>query len=119
MAEYKIGDIVEGTCTKVINYGAFLIFDDDVQGLLHISEISNQYIYNIANKIKVGIVYRVKVIEVSPDGTFLKVSMKQITDEDLEKIRMNGNNRLIVNEDDLDFSSLKENLDIWTKEKNK
>ncbi len=117
MMKYKVGDIVEGTCTKVLNYGAFLLFDENTQGLLHISEISDQFIYNIANKIKVGMVYRVKVIELGQDGNFLKVSMKKITSEDIEKNKEENNNRDFINPQDVDFTELKNNLDNWVKEK--
>ena len=44
MAQFKAGDVVEGTVDSIKPYGAFIKLDDGVDGLLHISQISTQRI---------------------------------------------------------------------------
>ena len=54
MAEYKVGNIVKGTVNGIETYGAFINFDEYYSGLIHISEISDNFVKNINDFIKVG-----------------------------------------------------------------
>ena len=42
VAKYQIGDVIEGTVTKLVNFGAFVRVEEGLEGLIHISELSNQ-----------------------------------------------------------------------------
>ena len=41
MNKYQVNDIIEGTVIEIKSYGAILLFDGEIKGLLHISEIAN------------------------------------------------------------------------------
>mgnify|MGYP003827040887 FL=1 len=73
--EINQGEIFEGKISKIYDFGAVVDFANNHQGLLHISEISPNYITNINDVLKIGQVLPVKVIEVSPDGK-IKLSLK-------------------------------------------
>ena len=59
---YEIGDFVLGTVEQIRPYALFMSFDNGVKGLLHISEISDDYIRDIELFGSVGDVIKVKVI---------------------------------------------------------
>jgi ribosomal protein S1 len=42
VAKYKIGDVIDGTVTKLVNFGAFVRVEEGLEGLIHISELSHQ-----------------------------------------------------------------------------
>ena len=53
MDKIKIGDIVFGKVTGIEKYGIFLSLDDNINGLIHISDISNSFIKNINDSDKI------------------------------------------------------------------
>lgn len=73
----KVGEIVYGKITNILGYGAFVTVDD-YDGLVHISEFSDNYVRNIADYVKVGQSVRLKIIEIDDTNKRLKLSFKQI-----------------------------------------
>ena len=78
---FKKGDIAEGIVTSIKKYGVFLSFDGGYIGLLHISEISTNFVNNISNFFKVGDLVNVLIKDVDKNSKFLKVSIKDLPDE--------------------------------------
>lgn len=74
----KIGDIVEGVVTGVIDFGAFVNVDG-IEGLIHISEISWERVENPRSYIKVGQTVKAKIIAIDKDR--LSLSLKQMTED--------------------------------------
>ncbi len=68
----KIGDIVKGRITGIKTYGAFVKIDDEVDGLIHISEMSDGFVKSIEDFVSVGDTVDLKVIKISDDN---KVSL--------------------------------------------
>ena len=112
--KYEVGDIIEGTITKIVNYGAFLIFDHDVTGLLHISEITDNFVFNIGKMLKVGSTKKVKVMEVNEENGFLKVSLKKVGREEIVKFKSEGK-LSNISDDEISFDALNEKLLEWEK----
>ena len=54
MAKYKIGDVIDGTVTKLVNFGAFVRVEEGLEGLIHISELSNQRVAHPGDVVKEG-----------------------------------------------------------------
>ena len=77
-AELSIGDIVEGTVTGVIDFGAFVNVDG-IEGLIHISEISWERVEDPRKYVKNGEVIKAKVIAIDKDR--LSLSIKQLTED--------------------------------------
>lgn len=72
----KIGEIYEGSVTKVTNFGAFVRLDVGREGLVHISEIADAYVKDINEFVKEGNKVKVKVVQIKGDGK-IDLSIKQ------------------------------------------
>lgn len=80
MSKYKVGDIVEGRITGVVDFGAFIEFgtgDDRLEGLVHISELAWQRIDNPRDFVKVGDVVKAQIISVDDSKVSLSVRRLQ------------------------------------------
>jgi small subunit ribosomal protein S1 len=77
-AELKVGDVVEGIVTGVIDFGAFVNVDG-IEGLIHISEISWERVDNPRNYVKVGDTVKAKIIAIDKDR--LSLSLKQMSED--------------------------------------
>jgi small subunit ribosomal protein S1 len=77
-AELKVGDVVEGVVTGVIDFGAFVNVDG-IEGLIHISEISWERVDNPRNYLKVGDTVKAKIISIDKDR--LSLSLKQMSED--------------------------------------
>jgi glucose-6-phosphate isomerase len=78
VSKIKVGDIVECVVTGVQSYGAFVLIDNSINGLIHISEISKGYVRNIEDFVKVGETVYVKILELDEEDLRAKVSLKEI-----------------------------------------
>jgi small subunit ribosomal protein S1 len=84
LEKYKIGDTVKGTVTGIVDFGVFIKFDE-LEGLIHISEIDWQIIDNPAEFFKVGDEVKAKIVEI--DGDKVSLSTKALKDNPWEKIK--------------------------------
>jgi small subunit ribosomal protein S1 len=93
LKDYKKGDIVEGEITGIADFGAFIKFPlptesskDQIEGLIHISELDWQLVENPAEVVKVGDVVKVQIIDINNNQVFLSLkSLKQNPWEKIEK----------------------------------
>jgi len=107
---FKEGDITEGIVTSIKKYGVFLSFEGGYIGLLHISEISTNFVNNISNFFKVGDLATVLIKEVDKDSKFLKVSIKDLPDELNEYKEILPSKKVTSYLKDIDFSKLEKSL---------
>ena len=70
------GDVVQGRVAEVRDFGAFVWLDDGRKGLIHISEISDDFVKDIHNRIKPNQKVKIKVLSVKDDGR-IELSLKQ------------------------------------------
>ena len=77
-AELKVGDVVKGVVTGVVDFGVFVNVDG-IEGLIHISEISWERVSNPADYVKVGESVEAKIIAIDKDR--LSLSMKQLQED--------------------------------------
>jgi small subunit ribosomal protein S1 len=75
---YKPGDVVRGTVTKITNFGVFVGLEDGLEGLLHISEISDDKVENAEEVVKVGDQIEVKILRVDVEERKIGLSMKRV-----------------------------------------
>ncbi len=78
-SRYKPGDVVNGTITKITNFGVFVGLEDGLEGLLHISELSDDKVENAEELVKVGDPIEVKVLRVDTDERKIGLSKKQVS----------------------------------------
>jgi len=75
---YKAGDVVKGTVTKITNFGVFVGLEDGLEGLLHISELSDDKVENAEQVVNVGDAVEVKVLRVDTDERKIGLSKKRV-----------------------------------------
>lgn len=112
MAQYKVGKIVKGNITGIEKYGIFVNLDNFYSGLIHISEISNDFVKDTNYYGKVGETIFVKILEVDESTNHLKLSIKDI-DYRVGKTKSKSK----IKETGTGFFILKEMLDKWIEEK--
>jgi polyribonucleotide nucleotidyltransferase len=76
-AEVEVGRVYDGTVLKLLDFGAIVSVLPGKDGLLHISQIANERVNNVADHLKEGQVVRVKVLEADDKGR-LRLSMKAV-----------------------------------------
>lgn len=74
--EVEIGDIYEVIVEKIVNFGAFCEIAPGKSGLIHVSELSNEFVKDVGEFLKEGDVIKAKVIGIDPQGK-IKLSLKQ------------------------------------------
>jgi len=75
---YAAGEIIEGQVTKLVPFGAFVRVAPGIEGLVHISELSDQHVDSPESVLSVGDTVRVKVIEVDVPRRRVSLSMRQV-----------------------------------------
>jgi small subunit ribosomal protein S1 len=75
---YSAGEIIDGQVTKLVPFGAFVRVAAGIEGLVHISEISDQHVDSPESVLSVGDEVRVKVIEVDVPRRRISLSMRQV-----------------------------------------
>ncbi len=78
LEDLKTGMILEGVITNVTNFGAFIDLGVHQDGLIHISELANEYVQAPSDVVSVGDVVRIKVLEVDLARRRIAVSRKQV-----------------------------------------
>ncbi len=79
-ADVEVGKIYEGKVVKLMDFGAFVTILPGRDGLVHISQISNERVQNVSDKLSEGDVINVKVLEVDKQGR-IRLSMKAVNEE--------------------------------------
>ena len=75
-ADLNEGDIFEGEVKSLTNFGAFVEVADGIQGLVHVSEISNKHVDKPSDVLKVGQSVKVKVLNIAPSDRRISLSIK-------------------------------------------
>jgi small subunit ribosomal protein S1 len=83
---YHVGDLLSGYVTKITNFGVFVKLEDDLEGLLHISELSDQKISSPEEIVKPGMKIEVRVIRVDTDDRKIGLSFVHADFAENEKI---------------------------------
>ena len=110
MKQYKIGDIISCTVSGIEPYGIFVSVDKKYSGLIHISEVSNEFVRNVNDYVTVGESIFCKIIDIDDKEHQMKLSIKDID------YAHTGMERDHI-DTEKGFKILKENLPKWMEEK--
>ncbi|HEY8364849.1 MAG TPA: CvfD/Ygs/GSP13 family RNA-binding post-transcriptional regulator [Haloplasmataceae bacterium] len=111
----KEGSVVRGKVTGIQPYGVFVKLNNDTNGLIHISELTDEFVKDVNDYVKIGEVVRVKVLEIDENNN-AKLSLKQAQNyytSFLEKRK----GKVVIEETPSGFHNLKTMLDNLIKVK--
>jgi small subunit ribosomal protein S1 len=77
VADFNVGDVIDGTVTKLVNFGAFVRVRDGLEGLIHISELSHQRVAHPGDVVHEGQQLKLKIISLDSERHRLGLSLKQ------------------------------------------
>ena len=112
MEKYEVGKIIKGKVTGIENYGIFLNIDNKYTGLIHISEISEQYVKNVQDYVNLNEKIKARIIGIDVKNNQLKLSIKDVKNYRYSKKNNNG-----IIETPKGFSTIEEKLPLWIEEK--
>jgi small subunit ribosomal protein S1 len=79
-SRYYVGQLVEGTVTRLANFGAFALVSDEIEGLIHISELSNGRINHPSEVVHEGEKHVMRIIRIDPRRRRMGLSLKRVAD---------------------------------------
>lgn len=85
---YQIGQIVKGKVSKIASFGAFIELEDGVDGLVHISQISDERIEKVRDALKVGQEVEARIVKIDRDERRIGLSIKAVTMDEGEVARL-------------------------------
>ncbi|MBQ3239986.1 MAG: 30S ribosomal protein S1 [Akkermansia sp.] len=85
-SRFKVGDLVSGSVAKIASFGAFVNLDGDIDGLIHISQLSEEHVERVKDVIKVGDAIKARVIKVDKVERRIGLSIKAVN-YDPEQLR--------------------------------
>ena len=109
MKKYNKGDIIKATVSGIEEYGIFVKINKKYDGLIHISEVSHDFVRKIDDYVNVGEEIFVEIIDIDEESHNMKLSIKNID------YKNTGERRSAI--DNIEgFKPLKEALEKWQKE---
>jgi small subunit ribosomal protein S1 len=75
---FKVGDLVKGKVAKIASFGAFVELEDDIDGLVHISQLSEEHVARVKDKLNVGDDVEARVIKVDKVERRIGLSVKAV-----------------------------------------
>jgi small subunit ribosomal protein S1 len=82
---YKIGDTVEGDVTRLTPFGAFVRLAEDINGLIHVTEIATEEVDDISKYVSVGEKVKAKIVSIDPDEHRIGLSINALTGKSAAK----------------------------------
>jgi 4-hydroxy-3-methylbut-2-enyl diphosphate reductase len=76
--KYHAGDIVRGKVVRIVPFGAFVQLEPTVDGLIHISQVSNRRLDKVEDELRIGDEIEAKVLEVNADKRKISLSRRAL-----------------------------------------
>ncbi len=79
--KYNIGDVIKGKVVRLVAFGAFVEVEKGIDGLVHVSQISNQWLENPVSALEVGQEIEAKILDINPEKEKMTLSIKALLPE--------------------------------------
>ena len=79
--KYNVGDVIKGKVVRLVNFGAFIEVEKGVDGLVHVSQISNQWLENPVTALEIGQEVDAKILDINPEKEKMTLSIKALLPE--------------------------------------
>ncbi|MDP8217643.1 MAG: 30S ribosomal protein S1 [Candidatus Theseobacter exili] len=83
--KYKSGQIMKATVNKITGFGVFMILEEGIEGLVHVSQISDKPFNKIEEIIKDGDTRNVMILKVEPESRKIALSLKDVAQDDIKE----------------------------------
>ena len=83
ISTHRSGDVLEGSVTKVVAFGAFVEILPGVEGLVHISELADHHVENPSEVVEPGATLNVKILEIDEERRRLSLSIKRVEGQNM------------------------------------
>lgn len=118
MAKFEEGQVLEGKVTGIQPYGAFVALDEEVQGLVHISEVTHGFVKDINEHLNIGDEVKVKILNIDEQKGKYSLSIRATEEapkQQPKQQRKPQQNHQVQQQDDeqAGFNTLKDKLDDW------
>lgn len=112
--KYSQGDIVKGNVVSIKPYGAFISLEPGISGLLHISEISHDYVKDVNNVLKIGDQIELKIISIDVETKQIIFSKRSLLKPKRKtKTRSRYKQSETIMETKKGFKDLKRLMPLW------
>ena len=85
-AKYEVGQLVRGTVTQLANFGAFARIEDGIEGLIHVSELTDERITHPKQVVKEGEELLLRIIRIDPQRRRMGLSLRRALDTPDEEL---------------------------------
>ena len=85
--KYPVGSIVEGKVVRILPFGAFVSLEPTIDGLVHVSQITNRRLEKVEEELRVGDVVKAKVMGVDPSKKRITLSMRALIPEEKKETK--------------------------------
>lgn len=110
--QIEAGSILQGKVSGIAPFGAFVEFEEGKSGLVHISEVSDEYVEDVSKHLKVGQEVKVKVLAVDPKGK-ISLSIKRAAEKkEFAKEKKERKKHFRKKPEPVDFSKPPEEFDF-------
>jgi len=75
---YRVGQIVEGEITNVVDFGAFACVEEGLEGLIHVSELAEGHFLHPRNVVQEGVKVRARILNIDGHARRLGLSLRQL-----------------------------------------
>ncbi|WP_284141465.1 MULTISPECIES: S1 domain-containing post-transcriptional regulator GSP13 [unclassified Virgibacillus] len=113
--KFEVGQIIEGKVAGIQPYGAFVALDDEVQGLVHISEVTHGFVKDINEHLSIGDTVNVKVLSIDEASNKISLSIRATVEAPKTRAKSERKNPVIQQTSDNTegFNTLKDKLQEW------
>ncbi|MEC9488942.1 MAG: S1 RNA-binding domain-containing protein, partial [Halanaerobium sp.] len=85
ITKYHVGDVVDGTITKTVSFGAFMEIEKGIEGLIHISQLAHRHVVSADDVVKEGDEVKAKIINIDEAERKVGLSLKALEEQKKEK----------------------------------
>ena len=94
-----VGDVVSGTVINLVDFGAFVKLKENVEGLVHISQISHDHIEKAADVLNIGDEVEVKIINIDEENQKISLSIKELLEKPVVEVVEEEQEEVVIEEE--------------------
>ncbi len=85
--KYAVGDVITGKVVRIVDFGAFVEVEKGIDGLVHVSQISHEFLENPASALKVGDEVNAKILAIIPENERMNLSIKALIEAPQKEVK--------------------------------